>query len=88
MVEEKAARLPEQLALPFVMEMKSVLPPPAFEPQKTAKAAAEWAVKRNLANHADYTGVKPVRLMQSAIITTLLPTWPMIFPAGWRNLRH
>ncbi len=30
-----------------------------FEEQKTAKAAAEWAVKNNLADFADYSGIKP-----------------------------
>lgn len=36
-------------------------PPPGrvFQAQPTARAAAEWAVKNNLADRADYTGVKP-----------------------------
>ena len=58
-VAEKAAKLPEELAAPFLEEANAILQPPVFEPQKTAKAAAEWAVKHNLADHADYTGIKP-----------------------------
>lgn len=36
------------------------LPRPQFQEQATAKAAAEWAVRNNLANRADYTGISPV----------------------------
>lgn len=35
-------------------------PKPQFEPQRTAKAAGEWAVRNNLVNRADYQGVSPV----------------------------
>ncbi len=38
---------------------KSTLPTPVFQAQNTAKAAAEWAVNNNLADFADYSGVKP-----------------------------
>jgi hypothetical protein len=58
-VTEKARKLPEELAAPFVKEANAVLPPPVFAPRKTAKAAAQWAVSHNLADHADYTGIKP-----------------------------
>jgi hypothetical protein len=58
-VETKAAKLPEELATAFVKEANAVLPSPVFVPQKTAKAAAQWAVQHNLADQADYTGIKP-----------------------------
>ncbi|WP_084645093.1 phage minor head protein [Oceanobacter kriegii] len=35
------------------------VPKPEFKPQKTTKAAAQWAVEANLADVADYAGVKP-----------------------------
>lgn len=35
------------------------LPKPEFKPQKTTKAAAQWAVDANLVDFADYSGIKP-----------------------------
>ncbi|MDR1889043.1 MAG: hypothetical protein LBQ81_06685 [Zoogloeaceae bacterium] len=59
-VEQKAAKLPEPIKSAFEADMKSVFPAATgFEEQKTAKAAAEWAMKHNLADFADYTGIKP-----------------------------
>jgi SPP1 gp7 family putative phage head morphogenesis protein len=34
-------------------------PRPQFQEQSTAKAAAEWAVRNNLADRADYSGISP-----------------------------
>ncbi|MDR1661177.1 MAG: hypothetical protein LBR95_01930 [Azoarcus sp.] len=36
-----------------------MLPAPVFVPQKTAKAAAQWAVRHDLVDFADYTGINP-----------------------------
>ncbi len=35
------------------------LPKPEFQPQKTTKAATKWATDNNLADYADYSGIKP-----------------------------
>ncbi|MDP2607956.1 MULTISPECIES: phage minor head protein [unclassified Oceanobacter] len=35
------------------------LPKPEFQPQKTTKAATKWATDNNLADYADYAGIKP-----------------------------
>lgn len=56
---EKAAKLPARIAKPFSDEASAVVAKPVFVEAKTAKAAAEWAVKNNLADHADYAGIKP-----------------------------
>lgn len=46
---------------PGIVAAVQALPPPkpTFMPQKSVKAAAEYAVKANLADFADYTGIKP-----------------------------
>lgn len=43
----------------FKAEVAKPVSAPVFEVQKTAKAAAEWAVRKNLADFADYKGVHP-----------------------------
>jgi len=52
-LEEKHAR--EEAA---VKTKPNIPSPPKFVEQPTAKAAAEWAVTNNLADYADYTGIK------------------------------
>jgi SPP1 gp7 family putative phage head morphogenesis protein len=49
---EKALSLPPAKVQPEANK-------PRFEPQRTAKAAAKWAVEQNLADYADFTGAKP-----------------------------
>jgi hypothetical protein len=59
-VRSKAARLPGRIGEDLLADIES--PPPAplrvFEPQATAKKAADYAVAADLADVADYTGVK------------------------------
>ncbi len=59
----KAQRLakaaPELRAAAERAMVQPVAPLRVFEPQPTARAAAEWAVRNNLADYADYNGVKP-----------------------------
>lgn len=55
-VADKLAGAPPDLA---AAAERAGLRAPMFEPQKTAKAAAQWAVDHNLADFADYAGVKP-----------------------------
>lgn len=50
---EKEARAMEALQAPPAQAM------PQFVECRTAKEAAAWAVQNDLADHADYTGVKP-----------------------------
>lgn len=57
---QKVARLPPPLGKSLAKDLIS--PAPAarvFKPQKTAAAAADWAVRNDLADFADYGGVKP-----------------------------
>lgn len=58
-ITDKAAKLPGPIAQQFVDAVAARTAPPVFVPQKTAKEAAAYAVKENLADFADYTGVKP-----------------------------
>ena len=55
--KEKVAKLPAPIAKPFADDVNKVISKPAFVEAKTTKAAAEWAVKNNLADRADYAGV-------------------------------
>lgn len=69
LVESKVGKLPGPIAADFRAEITpvvggGVLPStagavPTFIEAKTAREAAEWAVKNNLADFADYTGIKP-----------------------------
>ena len=61
LARQKAKTLPAPLGKALEKDVAGALAKPAteFVEQKTAKAAAEWAVKNNLADYADYTGVKP-----------------------------
>lgn len=56
----KVQNLPAVLGKALADEVAQVLGRPVFAEAPTAKAAAEWAVKHNLADFADYTGIKPV----------------------------
>lgn len=58
-VDAKVAKLPGALGQALKADTEKVLNKPAFTEAKTAKAAAEWAVKNNLADFADYNGIKP-----------------------------
>lgn len=59
LVDAKAAKLPPALGQALRDDMLAMVNKPVFVEAKTAKAAEEWAVKNNLADFADYTGVKP-----------------------------
>jgi len=59
LVGSKVANLPKPLGRALAQDTQQVLEKPVFFEAKTAKAAADWAVKNNLADFADYTGVKP-----------------------------
>ena len=59
LVDAKAAKLPAALGQALADDVAKVLAKPVFVEAKTAKAAGEWAVKNNLADFADYTGIKP-----------------------------
>jgi hypothetical protein len=52
-VEKKAADLPKPLAKALETDVKQAAAK-VFEPQKTAKAAAQWAVDNDLVDFADY----------------------------------
>jgi hypothetical protein len=61
-VKAKAAGLPPQLGEALAAEVAKLADKPTarvFEAQKTAKAAAQWAMDNDIADFADYTGVKP-----------------------------
>lgn len=58
LVDQKKAALPLPLAEDLAKETAKVIGRKAFVEAKTAKAAAEWAVKAGLADFADYTGIK------------------------------
>ncbi len=58
LVAAKVAKLPPELGKALAADMASITKP-VFAEQKTSKAAAKWAVDNNLADFADYTGVKP-----------------------------
>lgn len=58
-VKGKVAKLPPKLGKALADDVASSVGRPAFVEAKTAKAAAEWAVKNNLADFADYAGIKP-----------------------------
>ncbi|MDP3652458.1 MAG: phage minor head protein [Rhodoferax sp.] len=59
LVETKVAKLPATLGQALADDAALILEKPVFVEAKTAKAAGEWAVKNNLADFADYTGIKP-----------------------------
>lgn len=59
LVDAKAKKLPTALGNMLVNDVDQVLNKPVFLEAKTAKAAGEWAVKNNLADFADYAGIKP-----------------------------
>lgn len=54
----KKKALPKPLADDFSRDIAKVLAKPDFVVAKTVKAAAEFAVKANLADFADYSGIK------------------------------
>lgn len=57
-VERKAKDLPKPLAKALESDVKQAAAK-VFEPQKTAKAAAQWAVDNDLVDFADYGKVHP-----------------------------
>jgi hypothetical protein len=57
-VERKAIDLPKSIAK-VLQDDVARLSKPVFAEAPTVKAAAEWAVKNNLADFADYSGIKP-----------------------------
>ncbi len=58
MVAQKVEKLPPALGHALAEDASNVLKPAkAFEEQPTAKAAADWAVANDLADHADYAGI-------------------------------
>ena len=56
-MRDKAKQLPKPLGDALAADVAAVAP--KFVPQKTAKAAAKWAVDNDLADFADYGSVKP-----------------------------
>jgi len=63
-IDQKLIKLSPEIARALEVEVAPVLEKIAnkavtFTEQKTAKAAAEWAVSNNIADFADYTGIKP-----------------------------
>lgn len=61
LVDGKVAKLPKPIGQALAKDAEKVLAggPRKFAAAKTAKEAAAWAVKNDLADVADYTGVKP-----------------------------
>lgn len=59
LVAVKVARLPANLGQALAEDVATAIARPVFVEAKTAKAAGEWAVKNNLVDFADYTGIKP-----------------------------
>lgn len=58
-VNTKVTKLPGALGQALSADADKILSRPLFTEAKTAKAAAEWAVQNNLADFADYNGIKP-----------------------------
>ncbi len=59
-VDAKVPRLPPQIGKALTTDLATKIPAaPIFEAQKTAAAAAAWAMRNDLADFADYGGVKP-----------------------------
>lgn len=59
LLDAKTEALPPELADALRKEVEAELLKPVFVEAKTAKEAAEWAVQNNLADFADYNGIKP-----------------------------
>jgi len=60
LTREAQARLKESAPAAPSTQLPAAPPtPPVFQAQRTAKAAAQWAVKNGLADRADYDGISP-----------------------------
>jgi hypothetical protein len=64
LINDKVAKLPAPIAEAFTADAAKALPGSPFAgvqfaEAKTAREAGAWAVRNNLVNHADYTGIKP-----------------------------
>lgn len=63
LIDAKLLKLPPELADALRKDLeqmaRSMTSAPKFVDAKTAKAAAQWAMDNNLADFADYTGIKP-----------------------------
>lgn len=61
---DKAGKLPAPIGKDFAADAAKALPGSPFAAvqfaeAKTAREAGAWAIKNNLVDHADYTGIKP-----------------------------
>lgn len=59
LVKSKVSKMPAPIGQALAEDVAKVLDRPAFVAAKTTKDAAAWAVKNNLADFADYSGIKP-----------------------------
>lgn len=59
LVKSKAAKLPAPIGQALAEDAAKALNPKTFVEARTAKEAAAWAVRNDLADFADYTGCKP-----------------------------